>query len=90
VSELFVLLSISVCLDYSHLCPTTTRPTLAVAALSNEDIMKAEDQMDAKQVAYILLQLFGSETLEPEWNKAEKQQEFRTLQKVKLIFTLGL
>jgi hypothetical protein len=46
--------------------------------------------MDAKQVASILLQLFGSVTLEPEWNKAEKQQEFRTLQKVKLILALRL
>jgi hypothetical protein len=58
--------------------------------LSNKDGKNAKDQTDAKQVASILLQLFGSGTLEPEWSKAEKQQAFRTLQKVKLIFTCSL
>ncbi|XP_021917589.1 integrator complex subunit 1 [Zootermopsis nevadensis] len=67
--------------DYSRLCPTTPRPTLPVAALSNKDRTKVEHQMDAKQVASILLQIFGSVTVEPEWSKVEKQQAFRTLQK---------
>jgi hypothetical protein len=58
--------------------------------LSNKDGTKVKDQTELKQVASVLLKLFGSGTLEPEWNKAEKQQAFRTLQKVKSIFTHGL
>ncbi|XP_069674723.1 integrator complex subunit 1 isoform X2 [Periplaneta americana] len=67
--------------DYSRLCSTTPRQTLPVAALLNKDGMKMKDQTDVKQVATVLLQLFGSGTLEPEWSKAEKQAAFRTLQK---------
>ncbi|PNF16802.1 hypothetical protein B7P43_G18054 [Cryptotermes secundus] len=67
--------------DYSRLCSTTHRQTLPVTALSNKDGTKVTDQTEVKQVASVLLKLFGSGTLEPEWNKAEKQQAFRTLQK---------
>jgi hypothetical protein len=90
MSEHFIFISVCVFLDYSRLCPTTPRPTLPVTALSSKDKTRAEDQMNVKEVASILLQLFGSVTVEPEWNKAEKQQAFRTLQKVRLICTRGL
>jgi hypothetical protein len=58
--------------------------------LSNKDGTREEGQTEMKQVTSVLLKLFGGGTLEPECNKAEKQQAFRTLQKVKYIFTHGL
>ena len=61
------------------LCCTTPRQTLPS---TSKDGKRIKDETDAKQVAAVLLQLFGSGTLEPEWSKAEKQQAFRTLQKV--------
>ncbi|KAJ4450136.1 hypothetical protein ANN_01543, partial [Periplaneta americana] len=75
--------------DYSRLCSTTPRQTLPVAALLNKDGMKMKDQTDVKQVATVLLQLFGSGTLEPEWSKAEKQAAFRTLQKIFIDYAIG-
>jgi hypothetical protein len=51
--------------------------------MSNKDETKLKDQTELKQVTSVLPKLFGDGTLEPEWNKAEKQQAFRTLQKVK-------
>jgi hypothetical protein len=55
-------------------------------ALSNKDGTKVKDQTELKQVTSVLLKLFGDGTLEPECNKSEKQQAFRTLQKVKINF----
>lgn len=78
------------CADYSRLCSTTPRQILPVVALSNKDGTKLKDQTELKQVSYVLLKLFGGGTLEPECSKAEKQQAFRTLQKVKAIFARGL
>jgi hypothetical protein len=78
------------CADYSRQCSTTPRQILPVAALSNKDGTKLKDQTELKQVSSVLLKLFGGGTLEPEWSKAEKQQAFRTLQKVKAIFAHGL
>ena len=63
------------------------RRTLPVAVLSSRDGSKNSDQTDVQQVAPTLLKLFGGDNMEPDCNKAEKQQAFRTLQKVSFIFT---
>jgi hypothetical protein len=62
------------------------RRTLPVAVLSSRDGSKNSDQTEVQQVAPTLLKLFGSDNMEPDGNKAEKQQAFRTLQKVSFIF----
>ena len=63
------------------------RRTLPVAVLSSRDDSKNSDQTEVQQVAPTLLKLFGSDNMEPDCSKAEKQQAFRTLQKVSVIFT---
>jgi hypothetical protein len=62
------------------------RRTLPVAVLSNKDGSKNSDQTEVQQGAPTLLKLFGIDNMEPDGSKAEKQQAFRTLQKVTFIF----
>jgi hypothetical protein len=90
MSQHFNLLGTFVCLDYSRLCASTLRRTLPVAVLSNRDGLKNLDQTEVQEVASTLLKLFRSDNMEPECSKAEKQQAFRTLQKVGFIFMYGL
>jgi hypothetical protein len=87
ISQHFNLSHIFVCLDYSRLCVSIPRRTLPVAVLSSRDGSKNSDQTDMQQVAPTLLKLFGGDNMEPDCSKAEKQQAFRTLQKVSFIFT---
>jgi len=61
--------------------------TLPVAVLSSRDGSKNSDQTEVQQVAPTLLKLFGSDNMEPACSRAEKQQAFRTLQKVSFVFT---
>ena len=86
-SHHFNLLDTFVCLDYSRLCVSVPQRTLPVAVLSSRDGSKNSDQTEVQQVAPTLLKLFGSDNMEPDCSKAEKQQAFRTLQKVSFIFT---
>lgn len=85
-SQHFNLLDTFVCLDYSRLCVSIPRRTLPVAVLSSRDGSKNSDQTEVQLVAPTLLKLFGSDNMEPDCSKAEKQQTFRTLQKVSFIF----
>jgi len=65
------------------------RRALPVAVLSSRDGSKNSDQPEVLQVSPTLLKLFGSDNMEPDCSKAEKQQAFRTLQKVSFIFHMG-
>lgn len=87
ISQHINLLDTFVCLDYSRLCVSIPRRTIPTAVLSSRDGSQNSDQTEVQQVAPTLLKLFGSDNMEPDCNKAEKQQAFRTLQKVSFIFT---